>query len=143
MTLSDSRPGRHQLRRWRRNPHPLRVSPDYPDHLSGVPCPLTPAGRDRCSCRLLPCPTRPSPFLSRVGIRNFTFEACSSFTHLTAYQIVRPPKVDFVTRLQFGRLNPSQLLVSYRALPMAARVGPSPTGDLPLGARDRAPARLR
>src|SRR5215469_7005429 len=77
-----------------------------------------------------------------VGFHDFTFEACSSFTHVTAYQIVRPPKVDFVTRLQSGRLNPSKLLVSYRALPMAARVGPSPTGDLPLGARDRAPARL-
>ena len=33
------------------------------------------------------------------------------------------------------------MLVNYRALPMAARVGPSPTGDLPLGARDRAEAR--
>jgi hypothetical protein len=53
---------------------PLRVSPDYPDHRSGVPCPTTPADRERCSCRLLPCRTRPSPFLSRVGIRNFTFE---------------------------------------------------------------------
>lgn len=100
--------------------------------------------------RLLPCPRGlphsidGSACLPRsigVGFHDFTFEACSSFTHVTAYQIVRPPKVDFVTRLQSGRLNPSKLLVSYRALPMAARVGPSPTGDLPLGARDRAAAR--
>ena len=104
MTLSDPRPGHRQLRRWRRNPHLLRVSPDYPNHPSGVPCPITPADRDRCSCRLLPCPTRPSPFLSRVGIRDFTFEACSGFTRVTARQIAQPPKAAFVARLQPGRL---------------------------------------
>jgi len=27
---------------------------------------------------------RPSPYLGRVGIHNFTFEACSRFTHVTA-----------------------------------------------------------
>src|SRR6516162_5044430 len=100
MTLSDSRPGRRQSRRWRRNPHPQRVSPDYLDRLSGVPCPLTPADRDRCSCRLLPPRTRPSPFLSRVGIRNFTFEACSGFTYVTACRIAQPPKAAFVARLR-------------------------------------------
>jgi len=104
MTLSDSRPDRHQLRRWRRNLRPLRVSPDYPDHHSGVPCPLTPADRDRCSCRLLACRTRPSPFLSRVGIRIFTFEACSGFTRVTARRIAQPPKAAFVARLRPGRL---------------------------------------
>ena len=31
MTLSDPRPGRRQLRRWRRNLRPLRASPDYPE----------------------------------------------------------------------------------------------------------------
>jgi hypothetical protein len=29
----------------------------------------------------------PSPVNGRVGIRDFTFEACSSFTHVAAYQI--------------------------------------------------------
>ena len=107
---------------------------------------LTTPVLEQVHLRLLPCPrglphsTDGSACLPRsigVGFHDFTFEACSSFTHVTAYQIVRPPKVDFVTRLQSGRLNPSKLLVSYRALPMAARVGPSPTGDLPLGARGR------
>ena len=31
----------------------------------------------------------------RVGIHNFTFEACSSFTRVTACRIARPPKADF------------------------------------------------
>src|SRR3954451_919519 len=48
--------------------------------------------------------TRPSPFLRRVGIRIFTFEACSGFTRVTARWIAQPPKAAFVTRLQ-----PSQL----------------------------------
>ncbi len=39
--------------------------------------PTTPANRDGCSCRLLPRPARPSPNLRRVGIRDFTFKACS------------------------------------------------------------------
>ena len=32
--------------------------------------PSTPADRNRCTCRLLPCSVRPSPFDSRVGIRD-------------------------------------------------------------------------
>jgi hypothetical protein len=47
----------------------------------------------------------PSPLYRRVGSYDFTFEACSSFTRVTACQIACPPKVDFVTRLQSGRLT--------------------------------------
>ena len=36
----------------------------------------------------------PSPVNRRVGIRNFTFEACSSFTHVAAYQIAARLKAD-------------------------------------------------
>jgi hypothetical protein len=42
----------------------------------------------------------PSPVNRRVGIHDFTFEACSSFTRVTAYQFARPPYVGFVTRLR-------------------------------------------
>src|SRR5438067_6986584 len=38
---------------------------------------------------------RPSPVNRRVGIHDFTFEACSSFTRVTACRIARPPKADF------------------------------------------------
>jgi hypothetical protein len=36
-------------------------------------------------------PARPSPNLSGVGIRDFTFEACSSFTRVAACQIAHRP----------------------------------------------------
>ena len=91
-------------RRWDRNSRAPRASPDYPHHHSSVPCPPTPADRDGCSCRLLPHPARPSPNLRRVGIRDFTFEACSGFTRVTARWIAQPPQAAFVARLRPGRL---------------------------------------
>src|ERR1700688_4735875 len=36
----------------------------------------------------------PSPVNGRVGTRDFTFEACSSFTRVAACQIAGPPKAD-------------------------------------------------
>ena len=50
---------------------------------------------------------QPSPNGRRVGIRIVTFEACSSFTHVTARRIAQSPKATFVTRLQPCQL-PSQ-----------------------------------
>jgi hypothetical protein len=44
------------------------------------------------------------PLLRRVGVRIFTFEACSGFTRVTARWIAQPPKAAFVTRLRPGRL---------------------------------------
>jgi hypothetical protein len=44
--------------------------------------------------------TQPSPNGRRVGIRIVTFEACLSFTHVTAHRIAQSPKATFVTRLQ-------------------------------------------
>ena len=49
-------------------------------------------------------PARPSPFRWRVGIRDFTFEACSGFTRITARRIAQPPKAAFVTRLRHDQL---------------------------------------
>ena len=34
--------------------------------------------------RLLRLPLGPSPLFGRVGVHSFTFDACSSFTHVTA-----------------------------------------------------------
>ena len=48
-------------------------------------------------------PSTPSPF-RRVGVHDFTFEACSDFTRVTARRIAQPPKAAFVTRLQPARL---------------------------------------
>jgi hypothetical protein len=54
-TLSDSRWQRRPSRRRGRYPHAKRVSPDYPHHPSGVPCPC-PGGSNGCARRLLPRP---------------------------------------------------------------------------------------
>ena len=66
--------------------------------------PITPVDRNGCVCRLLPRPTRPSPLFRRVGVHDFTFEACSGFTRVTACRIAQPPKAAFVTRLRPARL---------------------------------------
>src|SRR5205823_8005870 len=71
--------------------------------------------------------TRPSPLLRRVGVRIFTFEACSGFTRVTARWIAQPPKAAFVTRLQPG-WSPNQ---AARQLPDQSTtlwVEPSSTG---------------
>ena len=56
-----------------------------------------PGGPNRClsvSSRLV----QPSPVNRRVGIHIFTFEACSSFTRVTACRIACPPKSGLLSR---------------------------------------------
>src|SRR4249919_3715128 len=67
--------------------------PDYPNHLSDVPCPL-PRRIERVLLSIASPLTRPSPNGRRVGIRIVTFEACSGFTHVTARRIAQPPTGD-------------------------------------------------
>lgn len=107
MTLFDSRRGQSQSPRCGSNPHSPRVSPDDPDHPAHVPCSTTPAVRTRCSRRLHPHAARPSPHLSRVGVRIFAFETCSSFLRVAARRIAQPPTAAFVAKLQLNQL-PSQ-----------------------------------
>jgi hypothetical protein len=55
----------------------------------------------------------------QVGIHNFPFEACSSFTRVTACGLAHPPYVGFVTRLPSRRLtrrNGPSAIQSYRQL---------------------------
>jgi hypothetical protein len=75
---------------------------------------------------------RPSPNRGRVGIRNFTFEACSGFTHVTARRIARPPGscircAAFVTRLRSGQL-PNRAARQLPDLSTPIWVEPSSTG---------------
>src|SRR3954453_9714515 len=87
-----------------------------------------PGGSRRVRLSIASPLTRPSPLFGRVGIRNFTFEACSGFTHVTARWIAQPPKAAFVTRLRPDQL-PDQ---AARQLPDQSTtlwVDPSPTGD--------------
>jgi len=47
---------------------------------------------------------RPSPVNGRVGIHIFTFEACSSFTRVTACKVACPPKGGLCSELRPGQL---------------------------------------
>ena len=125
-TLSDSRSVRRQMRRWSCELQPKRASPDYPSHPSSVPCHI-PRRTERVRASIASPFTRPSPLLRRVGVRIFTFEACSGFTRVTARWIAQPPKAAFVTRLQPG-WSPNQ---AARQLPDQSTtlwVEPSSTG---------------
>src|SRR4051812_25624238 len=87
-----------------------------------------PGGSRRVPVSIASPLTRPSPFPRRVGIRIFTFEACSGFTRVTARWIAQPPTAAFVMRLRPGRL-PGQ---AARQLPDQSTtlwVEPSSTGD--------------
>ena len=72
----------------------------------------TPVDRIRCSlvgelrvpARVSSLSMQPSPFAWRVGVHIFTFEACSSFTRVTACRVARLPYVSFITRPHPSRL---------------------------------------
>ena len=86
-------------------------------------------------CRCLPPSLRPSPVKRRVGVRISTFEACSSFTRVTARWLAQPPKAAFVTRLR-SRQSPSKTARQLPGLSTTPCVEPSSTGDArPRGAR--------
>jgi hypothetical protein len=81
------------LRRRRgRYPRAKRASPNYPAHPSDMPCPLPRWTETGASDGCFPVPLGPSPLFRRVGVHDFTFEACSGFTHVTACRIAQPPK---------------------------------------------------
>src|SRR3974390_36522 len=71
----------------------------------------TPVDRIWCSLVAMWCAPAPGASLSvlpsalpgRVGVHNTTFEACSSFTRVTACTVAHPPYVGFIARLRPGR----------------------------------------
>src|SRR5450432_2378277 len=62
-----------------------------------------PGGPNRC-LSVSSLFARPSPVNRRVGIHDFTFEACSSFTRVTACKVAARPRRTFVPRLRLGQL---------------------------------------
>src|SRR5713101_3141597 len=79
---------------------------------------ITPVDRTG-ACRYSSLSARPSPATWWVGIRDFTFEACSSFTRVTACKIARPPKAGFCPEAPaqpVTRLSRSVATMSYRHL---------------------------
>ncbi len=118
-------------------PPPIAVLEVRPPTGTGLPrlpgspfqraVPITPVDRSGCICRLLPHSTRPSPTDRRVGIHNFTFEACSDFTRVTARWIAQPPKATFVTGLRDGQL-PARPARQLPDQPTTLWMDPSSTG---------------
>ena len=102
--------------------------PRLPGPPSQRAVPITPVDRNGCICRLLPHSTRPSPTDRRVGIHDFTFEACSGFTRVTARWVAQPPKAAFVTRLRDGQL-PNRPARQLPDQPTTLWVASSSTGD--------------
>jgi len=84
-------------------PPAFRASPNYSDRLPCMPCSI-PRWTEKVRALVSSLSTRPSPFHRRVGIHDYTFEACSSFTRVTACKVAHPPCVGFVTRLHHNRL---------------------------------------
>ena len=96
---------------WGRDPQPSRAS------LTDLRSPSlhavlnTPVDRIRCSlvgelrvpARVSSLSMQPSPFAWRVGVHIFTFEACSSFTRVTACRVAHLPYVSFIARLHPSR----------------------------------------
>src|SRR5712671_1688251 len=73
---------------------------------------------------------RPSPVNRRVGVHDFTFEACSSFTRVTACKIARPPEGGLLSQGFDPISYPTEPLGSYHFLPTSTWVDPPSTGDL-------------
>ena len=75
----------------------------------------TPVDRIRCSlvgelrvpARVSSLSVLPSPLSGRVGVHITTFEACSSFTRVTACRVAHPPFVGFIARLRPGQFPDS------------------------------------
>ena len=77
-------------------------------------------------------PHRPSPYLGRVGIHNFPFEACSRFTRVTACRFAAYLKVDICPQNFSRKVSLSHCLGSYRDEPTISRAGLPPAGNLHL-----------
>ena len=88
-----------------------------------------PGGPNRC-VSVSSLSARPSPVNRRVGIHDFTFEASSSFTRVTACKIARPPKGGLLSRGFDLASHPTKPLGSYHVLPTTTWVDPPSTGDL-------------
>jgi hypothetical protein len=101
-------------RRWRCDLHRHRASRNDADHISCMPCSL-PRRTEQVHASVSSLFARPSPVNRRVGIHNFTFEACSSFTRVTACRIARPPNGGLLSRGSGPTGCPIKPLGSYHA----------------------------
>ena len=116
-------------------PEPPPLAADRPPCM---PCSLprwTGTGACWLPCGALPrrvssLPVQPSPLCRRVGVHIFTFEACSSFTRVTACKVAHPPFVGFIARLR-PRQSPGSGARKLSSPTNNYLSGSFPTGDLP------------
>src|SRR3954471_21443077 len=94
-----------------------------------MPCPV-PRRTEQARASVPSLFARPAPVNRRVGIRDFTFEACSGFTRVTACRITRPPNGGLLSRGFDPASCPAVPLGSYHVLPTSTWVDPPSTSDL-------------
>jgi hypothetical protein len=130
MALSDAQADRRPFRRrLETRPPPVLDLPQLPGSPFLHAVLTTPVDQLRCTRRLLSSLGHTAfPAMQTGRHPQLTFEACSSFTHVTACRIAHPPFVGFITRLRPAPVSRSRTLASYQVLPTTAWVGPSPTG---------------
>src|SRR6266704_4201247 len=81
------------LRKLMGRPSPHPDIPQFPRYLSGM-LRSVPRRIEQVHLSISSLSVLPSPVNRRVGIHDFTFEACSSFTRVAACQIACPPIAD-------------------------------------------------
>src|SRR5580704_6720962 len=129
MTLSASRTGHPSIKDVGVAPSTSAGSPPI-TQINFLTCRAHyPGGPNRC-VSVSSLSARPSPVNRRVGIHDFTFEACSSFTRVTACKVARPPKDGLVSRGFDLASCPTKSLGSYHVLPTATWMDPPSIGDL-------------
>jgi hypothetical protein len=130
MALSDAQADRRPFRRRSETrPPPVLDLPQLPGSPFLHALLTTPVDQLRCARRLLSSLGHTAfPVMQTGRPPQLTFEACSSFTHVTACRIAHPPFVGFITRLRPAPVSRLRTLASYQVLPTTAWMGPSPTG---------------
>ena len=128
MTLSDLRAGHHPIDDVEGATFTI---PGYPaiTQITFLACRAHyPGGSNRC-LSISSLSVLPSPVNGRVGIHDFTFGACSSFTRVTACKVAARPRRT-LSRGFDPASYPTEPLGSYHVLPTTTWVDPPSTGDL-------------
>jgi hypothetical protein len=114
-------------------PRLLQASPNGPDHLPDVPCPFTPADRNRCPCRLLPRSASLPHFPgTSASVMSLSRPAQAS---LALRPEVSLPHHAWALSQGFGPPGyPDEPLDSYEIKPMTIWVDPSPLVICAVGA---------
>ena len=115
-------------RRWRCDLRPERASPDYPDHLSNVPCPIPRWIGTGAYVGCFPIPRGLPRFPGGSASTISLSRPAQTSLALRPRWIAQPPKAAFVTRLRDGRL-PNRPARQLPDQPTTLWMVPSSTGD--------------